>query len=342
MQDALLKDKLKNPSIYNEKREVFVRWVAPPLDWVLLNTDGASRGNPGEAGGGALIRGIIMARDVGIRKLIIKVDSQVVVRLMEGEIICHTHAFYTVKKCRNLLKSLDWEVKLEHCYREANRAADWLANHGCEQKERLCMFDSTSPDLGSIILEDVKGVALSRRNVGQLKVHSRGRAWKKQGGGKVVEVDASEISRITWMKVPRSNQLDDVSSLTNFFQHSCGITPEEKQLSVSGKNWGELDINDLLAETEIQDVDDLNVHTDAEDFLLLQTLGAFVCWELNVESICLPLEEKVLNTIDECVEFYTFYAEIGEEGKEVVQERDNIVERSNENAAATEQATNAS
>ncbi|XP_042755252.1 FACT complex subunit SSRP1 isoform X4 [Lactuca sativa] len=62
------------------------------------------------------------------------------------------------------------------------------------------------------------------------------------------------------MKVPRSNQLgvqikdglkykftgfrdQDVPSLTNFFQNSCGITPEEKQLSVSGKNWGELDIN---------------------------------------------------------------------------------------------------
>ncbi|GJV73562.1 non-LTR retroelement reverse transcriptase [Tanacetum coccineum] len=44
---------------------------------------------------------------------------------------------------------LDWEVKLEHCYREANRVADWLANHGCEQEERLCMFDSPLPNLGS-------------------------------------------------------------------------------------------------------------------------------------------------------------------------------------------------
>lgn len=34
-----------------------------------------------------------------------------------------------------------------------------------------------------------------------------------------------------------------MSSLTSFFQTSCGITPEEKQLSVSGKNWGEVDLN---------------------------------------------------------------------------------------------------
>ncbi|GJW55219.1 FACT complex subunit SSRP1 [Tanacetum coccineum] len=45
------------------------------------------------------------------------------------------------------------------------------------------------------------------QNVGQLKVHSRGLAWKKQGGGKAVKVDVSKISRITWMKVSRSNQL---------------------------------------------------------------------------------------------------------------------------------------
>ncbi|XVF09814.1 hypothetical protein REPUB_Repub07fG0128700 [Reevesia pubescens] len=35
----------------------------------------------------------------------------------------------------------------------------------------------------------------------------------------------------------------DVASLTNFFQNNCGITPEEKQLSVSGRNWGEVDLN---------------------------------------------------------------------------------------------------
>ncbi|CAK9175391.1 unnamed protein product [Ilex paraguariensis] len=35
----------------------------------------------------------------------------------------------------------------------------------------------------------------------------------------------------------------DVTSLTNFFQNTCGLAPEEKQLSVSGKNWGEVDLN---------------------------------------------------------------------------------------------------
>lgn len=31
--------------------------------------------------------------------------------------------------------------------------------------------------------------------------------------------------------------------MTNFFQSNFGISPEEKQLSVSGRNWGEVDLN---------------------------------------------------------------------------------------------------
>ena len=35
---------------------VQVRWIRPPIDWFKLNSDGASIGNPGKAGGGGLIR----------------------------------------------------------------------------------------------------------------------------------------------------------------------------------------------------------------------------------------------------------------------------------------------
>ncbi|KAI4321358.1 hypothetical protein MLD38_034750 [Melastoma candidum] len=97
-------------------------------------------------------------------------------------------------------------------------------------------------------------------NPGQLKIYSGGILWKKQGGGKAVEVDKADIAGLTWMKVPRTNQLgvrlkdglyykfsgfrdQDVASLTNFFQSTTGIVPEEKQLSVSGRNWGEVDLN---------------------------------------------------------------------------------------------------
>uniref|UniRef100_A0A452Y5A2 FACT complex subunit SSRP1 n=1 Tax=Aegilops tauschii subsp. strangulata TaxID=200361 RepID=A0A452Y5A2_AEGTS len=97
-------------------------------------------------------------------------------------------------------------------------------------------------------------------NPGQFRLYSGGLAWKKQGGGKTIEVDKADIISVTWMKIPRSYQLSvgtkegiryvfkgfreqDVSNLTNFIQKNTGTTPEEKQLSVSGHNWGAVDIN---------------------------------------------------------------------------------------------------
>ncbi|CAN6456058.1 unnamed protein product [Victoria cruziana] len=97
-------------------------------------------------------------------------------------------------------------------------------------------------------------------NPGQLRVHSGGIIWRKQGGGKAVEVDKSDIVGLMWMKVPRAYQLgvrikaglvykftgfreQDVNSLTSFMQNSMGKTPEEKQLSIGGCNWGDVDLN---------------------------------------------------------------------------------------------------
>ncbi|RWR73504.1 Structure-specific recognition protein [Cinnamomum micranthum f. kanehirae] len=97
-------------------------------------------------------------------------------------------------------------------------------------------------------------------NPGQLRVHSGGIIWKKLGGGKVVEIEKKDIAGVTWMKVPRTFQLgfrikdglfykftgfreQDVNNLISYIQNSVGITPEEKQLSVSGHNWGEVDLN---------------------------------------------------------------------------------------------------
>lgn len=49
--------------------------------------------------------------------------------------------------------------------------------------------------------------AMMLQNSGQIKIYSGGILWKKQGGGKAVEVDKTDIAGIVWMKVPRTNQL---------------------------------------------------------------------------------------------------------------------------------------
>ncbi|WVZ01968.1 hypothetical protein V8G54_022774 [Vigna mungo] len=97
---------------------------------------------------------------------------------------------------------------------------------------------------------DTSSHVMGLQNPGQMKLYSGGIVWKRQGGGKLIEVDKSDIEGVTWMKVPKTNQLgvqikDGLYyKFTGFRdQSTCGITVREKQLSVSGRNWGEVDLN---------------------------------------------------------------------------------------------------
>nr|GEV12657.1 hypothetical protein [Tanacetum cinerariifolium] len=95
-------------------------------------------------------------------------------------------------------------------------------------------------------------------------------------------------------------------TLTSEIALSCEPMLNEADLVIDAEN--------LLIEIEIQDVDDHNVDTDAEENLIAtlapqntprpslylhsETPRRSVYWEPNVEGIYLPLEGKVFNTIE--------------------------------------------
>ena len=97
------------------RRETLIRWQSPPAGWKVLNTDGASKGNPGIAGGGgvirgdlgewicgfeesmgicssmkdeikALLRGLKLAIQMNIDQLWVQIDSATLVGLLKGDI----------------------------------------------------------------------------------------------------------------------------------------------------------------------------------------------------------------------------------------------------------------
>lgn len=53
-------------------------------------------------------------------------------------------------------------MKISHCYREANKAADWLANHGVGLNQPLSLIEAVPKDLLAVLLEDTSGVAWPR------------------------------------------------------------------------------------------------------------------------------------------------------------------------------------
>lgn len=188
---AMVKEDLLLGKRKRGREMIFVRWLTPRMGWVKLNTDGASRGNPGNAGCGGLIRGpggelhevfaarcgscsctraellgvmrgLAVAWNAGHRRVQLSVDSMVVVQLRMDTTIPNSPFFHIIKKCRSMIRRHGWEVAIQHCYREANRAADWLANFGVDMEQRFHYFEAIPSDLRNVLLEDLSGMTIAR------------------------------------------------------------------------------------------------------------------------------------------------------------------------------------
>lgn len=128
---------------------------------LVVYTDGASRGNPGPSGAGALvatpdgevlaevaeglgettnnvaeytaaIRGLEKAAELGAREVLLRTDSQLLVNQLLGRYRVRTpHLQPLHRKLRELAATFD-NVTFEHVPRERNADADRLANRGVD------------------------------------------------------------------------------------------------------------------------------------------------------------------------------------------------------------------
>jgi ribonuclease HI len=129
---------------------------------VIINCDGAARGNPGPAGAGAIvvdengavlaevaeglgettnnvaeytavIRGLEEAKRLGAREVLLRSDSQLLINQLTGRYrVKAPHLQPLHKRVRDLMRAFT-RVDLEHVPRERNAAADSLANLGVDR-----------------------------------------------------------------------------------------------------------------------------------------------------------------------------------------------------------------
>ncbi|KAL2898889.1 hypothetical protein RDABS01_023971 [Bienertia sinuspersici] len=181
---------LNGPRVSRNK-EIFIRWIAPPLDWIVLNSDGAARGAPGHAGAGGLIRdsrggfmvayaanlgicsaykaemwvvarGLDLARERAINKLLVQMDNLACIQILENDTFQGGECHHIINYFRHLLRLEDREVLIMHVYREGNRGADWLANYGADHDDHLLIFYQALDGLTPILNDDISGVAVPR------------------------------------------------------------------------------------------------------------------------------------------------------------------------------------
>ncbi|WCJ39427.1 Polynucleotidyl transferase ribonuclease H-like superfamily protein [Euphorbia peplus] len=171
-------------------RTIWIAWKPPELGWVKLNTDGACKGNPGFASAGGLIRdcngkwcggfgvnigfctsslaelwgvyfGLRLAWDKGYRKVIVEMDSKVVMNWITNPTDVHHPFSWLIERCLHF-KDNEWDIRVIHSYREGNRAVDWLTNFAGSCPLGYHEFGVPPAGLQVILTEDFFGFVRSR------------------------------------------------------------------------------------------------------------------------------------------------------------------------------------
>ncbi|KAL0295036.1 UNVERIFIED_CONTAM: putative ribonuclease H protein [Sesamum angustifolium] len=154
--------KLKIPETRNYQKSKTVYWLKPDLGWLKLNTGGASKGNPGLARAGgivkdyegkvifvfsepigftnnmvaemhAVLRGLSICLEKGFSKVWLELDALHVIYLIFRQI---RGAWYIQNMLQHIQIYLtQMKVRISHIFREGNQAADYFANQALEVDE---------------------------------------------------------------------------------------------------------------------------------------------------------------------------------------------------------------
>ncbi len=157
-----LKDHIKRDDLdISDQEKAGASETNKEIDLIVVNTDGGSRGNPGESGIGvaifdkdsnlineacdylgvatnniaeyrAMILGIKLSMEYNAKAILFKSDSELIVKQIKGEYrVKNPQLKLLFNEAKELLKKLpNW--KIMHVRREENIEADLLANKGID------------------------------------------------------------------------------------------------------------------------------------------------------------------------------------------------------------------
>ena len=95
-----------------------------------------------------------MCLNLRISALEVEIDAQAVVELMNNDSTSNATNSSLVANCRLLISQIP-QIKVSHCYREANACADALARIGSLQDSNLLYYDSPPSNLLEFYLADL-------------------------------------------------------------------------------------------------------------------------------------------------------------------------------------------
>ncbi|CAN1824352.1 Putative ribonuclease H protein At1g65750 [Linum perenne] len=107
------------------------------------------------------ITGLELAWEYGFWQVELQVDSQAAIALLSSTAVPEHQQAAEVIHFQNLCRR-DWRVSFRHVFREANKAADFLASQGYEFPFGTHLFSLSNCKLGHIMRYDCLGVSEPR------------------------------------------------------------------------------------------------------------------------------------------------------------------------------------
>ncbi|KAL2934770.1 hypothetical protein RDABS01_017889 [Bienertia sinuspersici] len=99
-----------------------------------------------------------LAQDIGSQKLEVQMDNEACVEVLKNPHYQGGECYHLINRCRQLLNSNTWDIRLIHCYREGNKVKNKLAILGVNQVYRLLVHHSPPNEIVSLLREDTLGV----------------------------------------------------------------------------------------------------------------------------------------------------------------------------------------
>ena len=94
----------------------------------------------------------------------IQIDAKAVVDIIRDPYYSNRVVMPIVDDCRQLISQFG-QVRIGHCYREANFCADFLARKGALQDCCFCVYQDPPVDLLDLISADKESVFCNRANL---------------------------------------------------------------------------------------------------------------------------------------------------------------------------------
>lgn len=109
----------------------------------------------------ALRDGLNLCKNHNLLSVKIDIDAKAIIDLLVSSLDANKNAFPLVDDCRQMISQLS-QVRIRHCYREANSCADCLARIGAKQARNFILYDDPPVDIIELISSNKSGVYHNR------------------------------------------------------------------------------------------------------------------------------------------------------------------------------------